>query len=469
MGWSHPDISLEDVLKLIKGFVDILILASGYQSSALWDPQNIKKAVQWGLFFENVFKGLSSSEYYQDSLKELDKSLLEMTSNPFFPQGLAHLSSTTLTRGRDFVLGHLIHTLHLRDAHLSAILKAIVEMDLDNLRTTEYDCLNAYLDKLKLQNTSLNLVPERRGFIKDSMISSPNVVLSSADQAAHDSVSRSGGIKDNINPGSPLVVPNIKIKEYTSDDYTEFISQELLKRQKAVSCISLAERSLDILSQTVAHRKWLGSDNNLLEGKPQNGFSLLSEEQLVEFVVWNQWRSSNLSYLLDNRTLRLVSGANMIFSAPKAQWIQVFERLKVSSEIRDGDLLEIIELSLLGCIASRWSCLIEHFISVSYDLPSISKQYHEVRSLLHGRSQTLHSKEETRNSKENDIVEYLTVSWGSVLLQLWKLSPVLAAVAIPSGSNLFKMYLSEMETQFKGDSSIIRCCSCIQVGKEHKD
>lgn len=57
MGWNYPEISLEEMVKLIKGFVDILILASGYQSSGLpahWDAQNIKKALQWGLFFENV-------------------------------------------------------------------------------------------------------------------------------------------------------------------------------------------------------------------------------------------------------------------------------------------------------------------------------------------------------------------------------------------------------------------------------
>lgn len=56
-GWSHPEISLEELMKLIKGFVDIIILASGYQSSghfAHWDPINIKKAFQWALFFENV-------------------------------------------------------------------------------------------------------------------------------------------------------------------------------------------------------------------------------------------------------------------------------------------------------------------------------------------------------------------------------------------------------------------------------
>lgn len=44
-------------MKLIEGFVDILVLASGYQSSGLlahWDSDNIKRAFQWALFFENV-------------------------------------------------------------------------------------------------------------------------------------------------------------------------------------------------------------------------------------------------------------------------------------------------------------------------------------------------------------------------------------------------------------------------------
>ena len=62
MGWSHPDVSLEDMVKLIKGFVDILILASGYQSSGHfvhWAPQNIKRAFQWGIFFENVNMAVS--------------------------------------------------------------------------------------------------------------------------------------------------------------------------------------------------------------------------------------------------------------------------------------------------------------------------------------------------------------------------------------------------------------------------
>lgn len=38
----------------------------------------------------------------------------------------------------------------------------------------------------------------------------------------------------------------------------------------------------------------------------------------------------------------MVSGASMIFSAPKIQWVQVFERLNASAECKDDDLCETI-------------------------------------------------------------------------------------------------------------------------------
>ena len=62
MGWSYPDISLEDLMRVIKGFVDMLVLASGYQSSGRlshWDSHNIEKAFQWATFLEFVISSLS--------------------------------------------------------------------------------------------------------------------------------------------------------------------------------------------------------------------------------------------------------------------------------------------------------------------------------------------------------------------------------------------------------------------------
>lgn len=65
------------------------------------------------------------------------------------------------------------------------------------------------------------------------------------------------------------------------------------------------------------------------------------------------------------------------------------------------------ELLLLGCIASRWNCLIEHFMHVSYYSLAISEQYHELCNLVFGRSQSLNSTDETMISKVTVILKSL--------------------------------------------------------------
>lgn len=49
-----------------------------------------------------------------------------------------------------------------------------------------------------------------------------------------------------------------------------------------------------------------------------------------------------LLYLTDKRTIKILSGAKLIFRAPKVQWIKVFDQLKFSSDVEDGHLLEIL-------------------------------------------------------------------------------------------------------------------------------
>jgi hypothetical protein len=53
---------------------------------------------------------------------------------------------------------------------------------------------------------------------------------------------------------------------------------------------------------------------------------------IEELLGWKEWRSRCLSYILNRRTIKILSGADLIFSAPKEQWMEVFERLIVSSE-----------------------------------------------------------------------------------------------------------------------------------------
>ncbi|KAF5741828.1 hypothetical protein HS088_TW10G00834 [Tripterygium wilfordii] len=432
MGWNYPEISLEDTIKLIKGFVDILILGSGYQSSGLqahWDIHNIKKALQWGSFFENFLGHLSSSDVYKSSVKELDAAISEMTSDPYFPQGLAHLSSATLCRARKFVLKHLFHTLPLRDMHLRDFLLATIETDLNQLSKTDHDCLDVYLNKLRLQNSSVDSAPSMRGLAEKI---APSLIMES----------------DN--------------------DSTTVTIHELLKRQSAVSCLSMTERGLDVVAKTMRHNSCPDLHNSVQRHKLNFGFVLCSLDQLVDFVIWDRWKSKNLSYFLDKRTVKLVSGASLMFSAPNVQWAQVLERVNSSPETEDVILLETIELLLLGCIFDRWNHLIEYFMSVSYNSITVSEMYRGVCNLRLGRSQSFHSLKETTNSKESSILVYLAELLGGHLHQLLKLSPALVAAAIPIWSPLFGSYISEIETLLKGEFSKLRCCSCIQ-DEDHKD
>lgn len=162
---------------------------------------------------------------------------LIITSNKFYLiallyKGLAQLSSATLAKARGYVLEHLIHTLPLRVAHLREFLTAVIEMELDDLLETEHDCLNAYLKKLTLQNRSLISVPDKKDFLKDSVISSQGMA------------------------------PIKKNEKSIADDLTKYALQEILKRRCAVSCISAVERGLDIILNTIRHNS--ESDNKLL-------------------------------------------------------------------------------------------------------------------------------------------------------------------------------------------------------------
>ncbi|KAK8640221.1 hypothetical protein V6N13_007980 [Hibiscus sabdariffa] len=441
MGWNHPDMSLEEMMKLIKGFVDILILASGYQSSGLlahWDSHNIKRAFQWALFFENVLRRLSCLDAYQESIEELDAALFEMTSHPAFPQGLAHLSSATLRRARSFLSEHLLHNLPLRDSHLQAVLTTIVEMDLSDLSQTEHDCLNAYLNNLTLEN---------RICMRDTSTSSSDVT------------------------------PTVE-----TENFTKVAVKELFRRQSSVSCISIIEEGVNVLSNAVKNSGWTDSDCSLfrdqmnLEAVPALlpsdtiyfVFVHRNADAIVDFVTWNRWKLRALSYFLDKRTIRMVSGASLIFSGANEEWGKVFGQLNISGKSSENDLYEAIilvspflslekqELLLLGSIASRWNCIIEHLMSVSYDSVTVSKQYHVLANSAFEISQSSHQTEEIKKSKECCILDYLMELSGGQIHLLWESSPALAAVSLPIWPTLFRVYLSEIEIQFKGKPSKIR-------------
>nr|XP_018676734.1 PREDICTED: uncharacterized protein LOC103972912 isoform X3 [Musa acuminata subsp. malaccensis] len=428
MSWCHPDITLGDLMQLIKGFVDILILANGYQSSglpAVWDAPSIKNAVRWGLFFQDVFKRINDSCHFDNSMKELDAALRNLMSNPFCPQGLVHLTSTSLSRARDLVIECLVQSHIMGAKHLTSLLTAVIEMDVNDLNGTWNANSTVYTDILMLQMESLNLVSmDRENFVKTRAASTPSTSKISG-------VSRAG----SCNPAMPEPM------DYSFAHHSCFLIHEILQRQASILCITSAETGLDSILNLFMTEHMLVPEKNSLEGKPSTGNS---PKSMSELFLWSQWRSRCLSYLVDNRTIRLLSGANLIFSTPK-------------------------EISLLGFISSRWTNLIGQFMSHSCDYLTISEQYSVLHCLLQENTQCAHSKMEALSSKEKDILGYMTTFLDCHYHKLWLLPPVLVAAAIPSWSILFRAFWNELNKRFVGASSDVRCYDCGQDGKEHRD
>ncbi|GKV01768.1 hypothetical protein SLEP1_g14298 [Rubroshorea leprosula] len=239
--------------------------------------------------------------------------------------------------------------------------------------------------------------------------------------------------------------PTNENEKCSSDDFTPLAIQELIRRQHAVSCISTAEAVLDKVSNA-ANCIICKSDYILLGEQLKHDSQLAfmgSEETSVDIFTWNQWKSRALSYFIDKKTIRSVSGASLIFSGSKNQWVQVFEQLNISDGNRTDNLLEMVilshpfflfkqELLLLGCITSRWNSLVEYLMSVSYDSLPVSNQYHLLCNFVFGRSLNFPHKEDSMNSKECGILDHLTGLIGGQLHLLWKISPILVAVSIPS-------------------------------------
>ncbi|OAO96088.1 hypothetical protein AXX17_AT5G42120 [Arabidopsis thaliana] len=242
----------------------------------------------------------------------------------------------------------------------------------------------------------------------------------------------------------------------SGDGIREIIDGKLCKRQSVVSCVSALETGLKILSKHIEPKESLHREDN-------DATFLGLGQQPIELLRWNIWQSKAISYFLSKRTLRLVSGASLIFSAPKAQWVEMLRRLRVSDKNDDDIFIEKIELLLLGCVTSRWTHLIEGIMSVSYKSVTVSEEYEELCKLLLQRSKCLKQNEIALNSKVEEILEYLTEILESRFHQLWKLPSALTAAAIPSWSPLFGLYFGGIEKQLKLDHSTTRSSFSLKI------
>nr|XP_034577819.1 uncharacterized protein LOC117841531 isoform X2 [Setaria viridis] len=419
MGWAHAAVAMEEVLGLVRGFVDVLVLAGGRTSSgaaATWSSDEVKKAFRWAFFFEEVFKDLRESGHYEDSAGELDAALVELTSSPEFPKGLAGMRSETLSKARVLVIRHFLKAKAMSVQNFGALLEAVVEMDIDGICASGVpNACQEYAESILVMNSSFTQTRN---------------------------------------------ACDIRLPASSDEWYAEFMGhsrilvREFLEGLNSASCSCLAERGLGTLLNSVQKNVFDDASN-----KTCTPAILKTPQMIDEFLMWKQWRAKCLSYLLDERTIRILSGASLIFKAPKEQWMKVFEPLKSIEESCQNGLAETMELCFLGLISRQWNPLIEGFMSHTFCFIPISKQYTDLHQLLQGASPDK-CQDRFLDLEEKYIIEYASKSLQSKPSTLWLLPPVLIAAAIPPRSTLFQIYLAQIDKQFHGAAPADRKCCC---------
>uniref|UniRef100_A0A0E0NMQ6 HTH myb-type domain-containing protein n=1 Tax=Oryza rufipogon TaxID=4529 RepID=A0A0E0NMQ6_ORYRU len=420
MGWAHETVAMEELLGLVRGFVDVLVLAGGRTSSgaaATWRSGDVKKALQWALFFEEVFKNLRDDGQYDESASELDAALVQLASSPNFPKGIEDIRSKTLAMARELVVKHFLKTTNAEN--LGAVLQAVVEMDMDGISASgECNVCQEYVQSI----LDMNL---------------PSLMRTKNARDVGHSTSSDEFCEESLFTGN-----------------SQILLKELQKKLDSGSCISLAERELNTLLKSMKKDSFDSAGSTLCTS------ATAQKTQIIDkFILWKQWKAKCLSYLLDERTIRIMSGTNMIFNAPKEQWMGLFEPLKVSADSSQSGIIEVMELCLLGLVARQWNSLIESIMSHTFSSFPISKQYADLHQLLQGTTQD-ECQDKLLGFKEMDICEYARQSLESEPYILWLLPPVLTAAAMPPRSSLFKIYLVEIDKQLGEAASKDRKCNC---------
>ncbi|EEE58033.1 hypothetical protein OsJ_08851 [Oryza sativa Japonica Group] len=411
---------MEELLGLVRGFVDVLVLAGGRTSSgaaATWRSGDVKKALQWALFFEEVFKNLRDDGQYDESASELDAALVQLASSPNFPKGIEDIRSKTLAMARELVVKHFLKTTNAEN--LGAVLQAVVEMDMDGISASgECNVCQEYVQSI----LDMNL---------------PSLMRTKNARDVGHSTSSDEFCEESLFTGN-----------------SQILLKELQKKLDSGSCISLAERELNTLLKSMKKDSFDSAGSTLCTS------ATAQKTQIIDkFILWKQWKAKCLSYLLDERTIRIMSGTNMIFNAPKEQWMGLFEPLKVSADSSQSGIIEVMELCLLGLVARQWNSLIESIMSHTFSSFPISKQYADLHQLLQGTTQD-ECQDKLLGFKEMDICEYARQSLESEPYILWLLPPVLTAAAMPPRSSLFKIYLVEIDKQLGEAASKDRKCNC---------
>eukprot|EP00250_Pteridium_aquilinum_P024565 c29255_g1_i1 orf=84-626(+) len=125
--WTHPDVSLPQLLSLARAFLDMLLLASGYQPSgspALWRAQDVQRALGWASLLEQIITKLNVRKEDEGSRETLDKALQAMMLETFYPEGLPKLSCQVLAEAKKLLIYAMSHALGSCSGQIESLITA---------------------------------------------------------------------------------------------------------------------------------------------------------------------------------------------------------------------------------------------------------------------------------------------------------------------------------------------------------
>lgn len=171
------------------------------------------------------------------------------------------MSSATLSYARRIVLEHLLQTHPMMDEHFAAILRAVVEMDIDKISESRIDCPMVYIDSLTSKMDSLELAAGGMGLTKVAK-----------DLMPESDPNTSKSLKE-IDQNH---MAHLMLKDETSEcigaNASFYAIQIILNRQAVMHCMSSVEKGLNGLFKIITGNT-VGSENIRFECKSVDGSS----------------------------------------------------------------------------------------------------------------------------------------------------------------------------------------------------
>ncbi|KAI5061867.1 hypothetical protein GOP47_0022406 [Adiantum capillus-veneris] len=132
--WTHPDVSLHQLLSLIRAFVEMLLLASGFQPSgspAFWRSQDVLGALGWASLIEQIIAKISVREEDKYSRETLNRTLQGFMLETSYPEGLPKLSCEILGESKKLLIHAMSHALGSYNGQIESLVTAAYKDEKD--------------------------------------------------------------------------------------------------------------------------------------------------------------------------------------------------------------------------------------------------------------------------------------------------------------------------------------------------